>query len=145
MTAGKDVFPGHPSPSVMSAPFGDKEVVRTLTGMGLEAPPRVDLPVLCDVMCDGWASDMTSGLHVAGVLRAPSCPVQLPWVAGHIAKSVSGETCDPHVGKNDFFFPLKAMDNFSPEVEPDSYIIESVGKFFCCKNTLKISQTSLSS
>lgn len=40
MIAGKDVFPGHPSPSVMSAPFGDKEVVRTLTGMGLEAPPE---------------------------------------------------------------------------------------------------------
>ena len=43
------------------------------------------------------------------------------------------------------FFFLKAMDNFSSEVESDRYIIESVGKFFCCKNTLKISQASLSS
>jgi hypothetical protein len=44
-----------------------------------------------------------------------------------------------------FFFSSEAMDNFNSEVESDSYIIESVGKFFCCKNTLKISQTSLSS
>lgn len=45
------------------------------------------------------------------------------------------------------FFPFhpEALDNLSSEVESDSYIIESVGKFFCCKNTLKISQTSLSS
>ena len=51
----------------------------------------------------------------------------------------------PNSGHNDFFFFLKAMDNFSSEVESDRYIIESVGKFFCCKNTLKISQASLSS
>ena len=30
------------------------------------------------------------------------------------------------------------MDNFSSEVESDRYIIESVGKFFCCKNTLML-------
>lgn len=112
------------------------------------------LPGSYSVVCDGKVSDMTSFLHLAGILswQAPDCPwdglwadgSQLPWVAGHTAKSFSGETCDLLVGENDCFF-LKAMDNFSLEVEPDSYIIESVGKFSCCKNTLKISQTSLSS
>lgn len=76
------------------------------------------------------------------------------WLAaalGHwpCSSEFSGETYDPHIGKNSFFpffifFHPEALDNFSSEVESDSYIIESVGKFFCCKNTLKISQTSLS-
>lgn len=76
-------------------------------------PPRVDLSVPSNIVCDGWVSDMTSALHLAGILpwRAPDCPwealwadgLQLPCVAGRPAQSFSGETCDPRVGKNDFF------------------------------------------
>ena len=76
-------------------------------------PPRVGLPTPCSVLSGGRVSDMTSARHLAGTLlwQAPDRAweglwadgLQLPWVAGHTARSFSGETCDPHVRKNDFF------------------------------------------
>lgn len=103
---------GHPLSFRDLAPFGFQAVVRTLMRVRLEAP-RVDLPLPYHVLHDGRVSGMTSAPCLAGVLlwQVPNCSwedlwadgLQLPWVAGRIARSFSGETCDPHVGKSDFF------------------------------------------
>lgn len=83
-----------------------------LTGMGWEASWRGPLCTLrCHVSAPGQCHDLCPLLGWPSSLAGSQLPwegleadgLQLPRVACHIAKSFSGETCDPHVGKNDFF------------------------------------------